>query len=134
MEEQGKTTVVCTVCPTGCEMTVMRGEHDIILVEGNLCKRGQVYAEAEITHPVRTLTTTVRLCGSDRPLLPVRTNQPVPRDRMREIVREINGMAFTAPISLGQVLVRNIVGTGADIVATGSAGAASVTRFFAKEY
>ncbi len=123
MENGNKQTVVCTVCPTGCEMTVRRGEHDAILVEGNLCKRGLVYAEAEVTNPLRTLTTTIRLCGSDRPLLPVRTNQPVPRARLREIVREINGMAFTAPISLGQVLVRNVVGTGADIVATGSAAA-----------
>jgi CxxC motif-containing protein len=110
--------MICTVCPTGCGLTVTMENGVPAKVTGNLCRRGQAYAIAECTNPVRTLTTTVRLCNGDRPLLPVRTTKPVPRARMREMVRVLNEMAVSAPIAMGTVLLADILGSGADVVAT----------------
>ena len=110
--------MICTVCPTGCGLSVTLENGFPSQVTGNLCKRGHAYAVAECTNPVRTLTTTVRLCHGDRPLLPVRTTKPVPRSQMREMVRILNGMAFSAPIPAGTVLMTDILGSGADVVAT----------------
>lgn len=110
--------MICTVCPTGCNLTVTLENGAPVQVAGNLCKRGYAYAVAECTNPVRTLTTTVRLCHGDRPLLPVRTTKPVPRGQMRDMVRILNGMAVSAPISVGTVLLTDILGSGADVVAS----------------
>jgi CxxC motif-containing protein len=110
--------MICTVCPTGCGLTVTLENGLPVKVAGNLCKRGLAYAVAECTNPVRTLTTTVRLCNGDRPLLPVRTTIPVPRARMREMVCILNGMAVSAPVLMGTVLLADILGSGADVVAT----------------
>ncbi len=110
--------MICTVCPTGCGLTVDVENGCVTRVSGNLCKRGHAHAVAEVTRPVRTLTTTVRLCGGDRPLLPVRTNRPVPRERLREIVRLLNGITVSAPVAEGTIVIADVLGTGADVVAS----------------
>ncbi len=110
--------MICTVCPTGCTLTVEMENGLPSKVTGNLCKRGASYAVTECTNPVRTLTTTVRLCNGDRSLLPVRTTKPVPREKLREIVRVLNGISVSAPVAGGTILVTDILGTGADVVAT----------------
>lgn len=110
--------MICTVCPTGCQMTVKVVNGEVTEVTGNGCKRGIPHAMAEAVNPVRTLTTTVRLCGADRPLLPVRTNKPVPRALLREMVQLLNGITVSAPVEEGSIVVADILGTGADIVAT----------------
>lgn len=112
--------MICTVCPTGCALAVDIEDGVVTRVTGNLCKRGHAHAVAEATCPVRTLTTTVRLCGGDRPLLPVRTNRAVPREKLREIVRLLNGITVSAPVTEGTILVTDVLGTGADVVATRS--------------
>jgi CxxC motif-containing protein len=99
-------------------MTVKVVNGEVTEVTGNGCKRGIPHAMAEAVNPVRTLTTTVRLCGADRPLLPVRTNKPVPRALLREMVQLLNGITVSAPVEEGSIVVADILGTGADIVAT----------------
>lgn len=110
--------MICTVCPTGCGLSVDVEDGLVTRVSGNMCKRGHAYAVAEVSNPVRTLTTTMRLCGGDRPLLPVRTNRPVPKDKLREIVRLLNGITVSAPVAEGTIVVSDVLGTGADVVAS----------------
>lgn len=112
-------TITCITCPVGCDILV-RGEGDVIThMEGNRCKRGEEYARNEFAHPVRILTTTVKLEGADSPLLPVRSDKPVPRDLLMPCMREIRNIRIQAPISRRHVIVPDILGTGANIVATG---------------
>lgn len=65
--------IICTVCPRGCRILVEGEGENIRQVSGYTCKRGLEYASAEFTHPVRILTTTVKLHGEDHDLLPVRS-------------------------------------------------------------
>ena len=110
--------LTCTVCPTGCEMTVEIENGIPIKVTGNSCKRGEPYAIAEATQPMRTLTTTMRLCNAEKPLISVRSSKPVPRQMLKEIVQVLNGLAISAPVKTGDVLVPDILQLGVDIIAT----------------
>jgi len=109
-------SITCTRCPMGCTLTVT-DQAGILTVTGNGCFRGEEYGRSEYTCPVRTLTTTVRVIGGTEPLLPVRTNRPVPKDKLMDCMALIRELTVTAPIHTGHVLVENIADTGASLVA-----------------
>ena len=106
--------LICIVCPRGCHLRIDENG----TVTGNGCQRGVDYAHAELTAPVRTLTSTVKITGADLPRLPVKTDRPIPKERMAEAMRILNGVTVTAPIRIGDVIVKNIAGSEADLVAT----------------
>ena len=115
-----KEELICTICPLGCSLEIEHDTKSIITIQGNECKRGLTYAEKEIFHPERTVTTTVRISGSDIPLLPVKTDSPVPREMCQNIVQEAGTLCVTAPVKAGEVVAGNILGTGCNLVATRS--------------
>ena len=116
-----KKEIICTVCPRGCHIQV-EGEGDKILsVEGQGCKRGLEYASAEFAHPVRILTTIVKLEGQND-LLPVRSNKPVPKEKLFDCMAAIRATEVKLPVSRYDVIIPNICGTGVDIVATKTVG------------
>ena len=117
-----KKEIICTVCPRGCHIQV-EGEGDKVLsVEGQGCKRGLEYATAEFAHPVRILTTLVKLAGVQNDLLPVRSSQPVPKEKLFECMDVIRATTVKLPVKRYDVIVPNICGTGVDIVATKTLG------------
>ncbi|MDO5022996.1 MAG: DUF1667 domain-containing protein [Eubacteriales bacterium] len=109
--------ITCISCPMGCRMTVTLDNGEVTKVEGNTCKRGEVYARQECVSPMRMVTAVAPVKGS---LMPVslKTSTPIPKDKIKECMEEINRAEFSLPILLGDVLIKNIAGTGADIVAT----------------
>ena len=117
-----KKEIICTVCPRGCHVMVEGEGEQILNVEGYSCKRGLEYASAEFAHPVRILTTTVKMNGTGSDLLPVRSNKPVPREKLRACMDVIRGIEVQLPVKRYDVIVADICGTGADIVATKTVG------------
>jgi CxxC motif-containing protein len=115
-----KTDLICIACPQGCTLTVEHGPKAIVSITGNGCKRGIPYAEAEIFHPERLVTTTVRIAGAAIPLLPVKTSRAVPKGEVPAVLAELTRLHVQAPIAAGDILLRDIGGTGADVVATRS--------------
>lgn len=113
-----KKEVICTVCPRGCRIQVEGEGETVQQVTGYTCKRGLEYSAAEFTHPVRILTTTVKLAGKDHDLLPVRSSRPIPKEKLFDCMEAIRGVTAKTPVSLYEVILPNICGTGADIVAT----------------
>ena len=113
-----KTKVTCITCPKGCEIEVDWDEERKIVneISGNTCKRGAEYAEAEVLHPERILTTTVRM--RDGSLLPVRSKKPIPKELMLKAMKVIRGVSVDGPVTMGDVIVENILETGIDIVAS----------------
>ncbi|CEI72622.1 MULTISPECIES: DUF1667 domain-containing protein [Romboutsia] len=107
--------ITCIVCPMGCPLVVTKTD-DGYKVEGNTCKRGEKYGVEELTNPKRVITTTVRLENSYLNLLPVKTKESIPKDMMFEIMRELDTIKVSAPISVGDVIVKNILDTGIDVV------------------
>lgn len=118
-----QTEVICVVCPLGCHITLC-GE-DEQRAEGARCSKGIEYARQELREPLRVLTTTVRVRGGTLPLLPVRTQEPVPLRRIAECMSALREIEVEAPISMGQVIIDNLAGTGAKVVASRSLPAKS---------
>ena len=56
-------TLTCINCPLGCQITVTTDAQGENHFDGYGCKRGLTYAQAELTHPTRTITSTVRSVG-----------------------------------------------------------------------
>jgi CxxC motif-containing protein len=115
-----KVNIICTNCPMGCEITLTIDEKSdkVLNIEGNRCKQGKQYALAEYKNPVRVLTATVRTNSSKRPLLPVRTNKPISKDKMKDMMYVICKIVVKNPIKIGQVIEPNIMDTKVDLIAT----------------
>ena len=107
--------IICTVCPRGCRITVEGEGEKILSVEGYGCKRGVTYASNEFINPVRILTTTVLADGE---LLPVRSKEPLPKDKLFDCMEVIRATKVSLPVKMHDVIISNICNTGVDIVAT----------------
>ena len=117
-----KKEIICTVCPRGCTVTVNGDGKNVQTVEGYGCKRGLEYASAEYAHPVRILTTLVKIDGVQNDLLPVRSNQPLPKEKLFDCMDVIRATSVKLPVNRYDVIIPNICGTGVDIVATKNVG------------
>lgn len=113
-----KKSLICVSCPLGCPIEVEIENGEVIAVTGNTCKRGDAYARAEITNPVRSLTTSVKVENGIHPVVPVKSAGPIPKDKMFECMNVINSVTVKAPVKIGDVIVENILGLGVDVVAT----------------
>ena len=113
-----KKEIICTVCPRGCHVTVDGDGKNVTSVIGYACKRGLTYAEAEYSNPVRILTTTVKVENRANELLPVRSSAPVPQGKLFDCMEVIKAVAAKLPVKRYDVIVKDICGTGVDIVAT----------------
>ncbi len=121
-----KSEYICIVCPNGCELSVEYEGETMISCSGNRCQRGYRYAESMITDPMRSVTSSVLVEGGVMPLVSVRTSAPVSKKRMFDVVRAIKELKVQAPVARGQVLVSDVLGLGADIIATRSVEAKKV--------
>lgn len=113
-------TYLCIGCPLGCRLEVDEdvGTHTLVEVRGFSCKRGKEYAAQEHVAPQRTVTTTVAIAGAAWVRLPVKSSKPIAKSRVQEVCRALRAVHVCAPIHLGDVIVVDVMSTGADIVAT----------------
>ena len=108
-------SITCIICPRGCAMTAEQ-EGDQVKVTGFACPRGQEYAVNECLHPVRTVTSTVRVSNRKDCMVSVKTASPVPKDAMADVMVQLRAARVEAPVKLGQVILKDVYGS--DIVAT----------------
>ena len=115
--------LTCIVCPRGCTLSVTldpTAENPVVSVEGQGCKRGVDYATAECTHPTRVLTTTAPTV--DGGVVPCKTDKPIPRELLFEAMKAVNSLSAPVVVRIGDILLENLLGTGANIVATANRG------------
>ena len=110
------TELTCIVCPKGCHLLV--DEQNGFSVSGAGCPRGEAYGKKELTAPSRTLTTTVAITGALHPRLPVKTNGEIPKEMMFQAAEALRLIHAQAPIQRGDVLVKDLLGTGVDVIAS----------------
>jgi CxxC motif-containing protein len=111
--------IICIGCPLGCHVKLSINEKgEVESFSNNKCKEGKKYAEAEFKSPLRVLCATLLTEGSLHPLLPVKTNKPIPKDKLRESMYTLSKIRVKPPIRIAQVILSNVLGTGADIVAS----------------
>ena len=109
--------IICIVCPNGCHIAMDENG----TLSGGKCKRGIPYAQKELTNPERTLTSTVRVSGSSQRRVSVKTSVPIPKALLFEAVQIIKSVEVSAPVQIGDIIVHNICGTTAHIIATSNA-------------
>ena len=110
-----KRTLTCIICPRGCTLTADVSDGNVS-VSGHTCPKGEEYAVNEILHPMRTVTATIRVTNRENTMVSVKTEHPVPKERMMDVMTALRKTAVTAPISMGQILLENVAGSA--IVAT----------------
>ena len=115
MEER---KLICINCPLGCSITVTLNEGEVISVTGNTCPRGEAYGRKECTHPTRIVTSTVRVSGGTLPVVSVKTASDIPKEKMKECVRQLKQLTLTAPVHIGDIVLENAAGTGVPVIAT----------------
>ena len=127
--------ITCVICPKGCSISVDwefsegdAGAKKVVKVTGNSCPRGLKYATAEVIHPERVLTSTVRVKNGSLALLPIRSASPIPKEAMIEAMKTISATvidvadcdacgASNGILKMGTVVIKNIAGTGIDMIA-----------------
>ena len=112
-----KRTLTCIECPIGCEIEVELEDGKVVSLMGNGCLRGKAYAEAEVVCPKRVVTSTVRAENGE--MIPVKTDKPVRKDAIFEVMKKINETTCKMPVALGDIVVENIC-DDANLIVTGN--------------
>jgi CxxC motif-containing protein len=116
--------LICVTCPMGCRLEVTHAGRAVIGIEGNVCKRGEAYAAAELADPRRMVATTVQVLGGVHPLVPVYTTAPIPKPRIFDLLAELRAVVLRAPIRARQVVLEDALGTGISVLTSRSLPAA----------
>jgi CxxC motif-containing protein len=109
--------IICVACPKGCRLEARREDGEILVSHAG-CKRGKQYAIGEITDPRRMVASTVRIQGGLHPLMPVYTSAPFPKDQIFRLLDHLRATKIQAPVKAGDIVIKNALGTGIDVVAS----------------
>lgn len=115
-----KRELTCIGCPMGCLLTVELEDGAIQSVSGFTCPRGEIYAKKEVTDPTRIVTSTVKVIGGVRGRVSCKTASDVPKNKIFDVMKDVDRARVFAPVNLGDVLIENAAGTGVNVVATAS--------------
>ena len=115
--------LICIGCPMGCPIVVKMEDGKVISVTGNTCPRGDAYVRKEVTDPTRIVTTTVRVADGKVPMINVKTEHDIPKDKIFDCIAALRGVTIKAPVHIGDVVLENVAGTGVNIVAAGNVDA-----------
>ncbi|MBO4569742.1 MAG: DUF1667 domain-containing protein [Clostridia bacterium] len=110
-----KMKLTCIMCPVGCNLTVKKLKNEII-VTGNGCPRGETFGKSEAINPTRIVTSIIPY--KDR-TVSVKTTNPIPKNKIIECLNEIRNVKLNPPVRMGQVVIKNVCGTGESVVITG---------------
>jgi len=110
--------VTCIACPVGCEIRVHVTEKGVIEIQGNRCKRGFQYAKDEVLNPRRVLTMSVKVENGEMELLSVKTDISIPKKIIPKAIDHLKKIKVNAPVRIGDVIVKDLLGTGVKVVAT----------------
>ena len=110
--------LVCIVCPNSCQLQARQTPDGGWEITKHTCKRGERFGIAEMTNPTRTLTTTVRTVCAALPVLPVRTDGEIPKSALHMAMTEINNIIVHPPLRRGEAVIKNLLNTGVDLIAT----------------
>lgn len=110
--------LICINCPMGCSLHVVLENGEVVEVTGNTCPRGKTYAISEVTHPVRMITSIVPVDEGEIAVVSCKTSQPVDKGSIFDVVKAMEDFHAQAPVAIGDVLIADIAGSGADLIAT----------------
>lgn len=113
-----KKTFTCIICPNGCEIETEFETRNITALTGAACKRGEEYVRQELTNPQRNIATSALVAEGELPLVSVRLSQMIPKAKIFAVMEELKKVRLTAPVHIGQVVLKNVLDLGSDVIAT----------------
>ena len=113
-----KREITCINCPVGCILNVTVKYGEVVSVTGNTCDRGDAYGRAEVTAPVRIVTSSISVSGGERDIVAVKTAEAIPKGKIGECIKAIADVRAKAPVKAGDILIDNVAGTGINVIAT----------------
>ncbi len=112
--------LTCIECPVSCRLEVDIENGKVVDIKGNKCPKGVTYGRQEIENPMRILTTTILAKNMEVKLVPVRTSSPIPKEKLLDAISEIRKIVLDRPVQCGEIIRRNLLGLGVDVIATRS--------------
>jgi len=109
---------ICIICPNGCEIRTDIDKDTISSIEGALCDRGKDYVRQELTNPLRNIASSVIVNNGELPLVSVRLTRPVPKSRIFDVMEEIKKVRVDAPVKIGTIAIKNVLGLNSDVIIT----------------
>ena len=118
-----KLELTCIVCPNSCQLELeveqtVEGSFTLRSVSGASCPRGVEYARQETCNPCRNIATSIAVLNGTLPLASVRSTHPVPKKRIFDVMNEIKKHVVPAPVTIGTVLIHNVLGLDSDVIIT----------------
>ena len=110
--------LTCIGCPMGCLLTVTLDNGEVTEVKGNTCAKGDIYARKEVVNPTRIVTSTVKIEGGDKERVSVKTANDIPKNKIFDVMKDIDAVTAEAPKKIGDVIIDNVAGTGVAVIAT----------------
>lgn len=113
-----KKTFTCIICPNGCEIETAFKSKTILSITGAACPKGKDYVRNELTHPLRTVTSSILIRHGNLPLISIKLDKPIPKDQIFIVMEKIKEIQIDAPTTIGQIIISNILGLGSNVIAT----------------
>ena len=110
--------LVCIQCPRGCHLTIDDSDKNNIKVTGNFCPRGDKFGKEEIIKPMRSICSTVKTVFPEVPVLPVRVSPDIPKDKIFEVINEINSVVLDRKVDRGDIIIENVLGLNSNVIAS----------------
>ncbi len=110
--------IICVACPKGCTLQVKHEGNEPLEIIGAGCRRGKEYAICELQDPRRMVASTVKVRGGLHPLVPVYTRKAFPKPLIPQLARKLREVEVRAPVEINQVVLKNALDTGIDIIAS----------------
>lgn len=107
--------LTCIMCPMGCNLTVTKTKNGYS-VSGNNCARGEQFGKEEVTSPKRVVTALVH---TKKGVTSVKTSIPIDKKLVFKVLDEIDKV-YLETAKIGDIVIKNVLNTGADIVVTKS--------------
>ncbi|MHA1820215.1 MAG: DUF1667 domain-containing protein [Promethearchaeota archaeon] len=109
---------VCTICPNSCRLHIEVRSPNELVVSGFTCPKGMEFGKQEFLEPKRMLITTMKIKNGVLPVIPVRSNKPIPKEMIFKAMEEVNNTEVKAPVKMGDVLIKNLFNLNVDVVAS----------------
>lgn len=111
--------LTCIGCPLGCSISVsLSNNGEVSKITGNTCKKGEEYARKEVTNPSRVVTSIVKINNGDVNMVSVKTAEDIPKGKIFDCMEALKKVTVTAPVQIGEVIIKNVCGTGVDVIST----------------
>lgn len=110
--------LICINCPMGCHLTVDDSDKENIIVTGNTCPRGKTYGINEVLHPLRMVTSSVRVLNGKTKVVSIKTKEAIPKELIFECLNLLKDIEIKAPVHIGDIIIKNVLNTNVDIIAT----------------